>query len=169
MLFGFYFPLISARFLETERFWQTSLQEVSSIRQNFSVSTNLTEINLPPPPSHFQPHFTHRFYRYIVAGCFRFKPEDGLCSREVCQSSSPYKILGTHKRAKFCCCFGDLCNNNITDVNTSVSSTEDTVTPGYFLNCCHFCKDLDITNTMFKSVCVSMGVMSYFFVVDKNL
>lgn len=65
----------------------------------------------------------------IKQGCFRFKPEDGLCSREVCQSSSPYKILGTHKRAKFCCCFGDLCNNNITDVNTSVSSTEDTVTP----------------------------------------
>lgn len=29
----------------------------------------------------------------IKQGCFRFKPEDGLCSREVCQSSSPYKIL----------------------------------------------------------------------------
>lgn len=82
----------------------------------------------------FSAYFTHRFY--IRTGCFRFKPEDGLCSREVCQSSSPYKILGTHKRAKFCCCFGDLCNNNISDVNTSVSSAEDTVTPGcYILNC----------------------------------
>uniref|UniRef100_A0A8W8N753 Receptor protein serine/threonine kinase n=1 Tax=Magallana gigas TaxID=29159 RepID=A0A8W8N753_MAGGI len=78
-------------------------------------------------PSHFQPYFTHRFY--IRTGCFRFKPEDGLCSREVCQSSSPYKILGPTRGPNSAAASGDLCNNNISDVNTSVSLAEDTVTP----------------------------------------
>ncbi|XP_061181387.1 uncharacterized protein LOC133189957 [Saccostrea echinata] len=65
----------------------------------------------------------------IKQGCFQSKPDNGWCSEGVCKSSTPYKMLGTHKRAKFCCCTGSLCNNNISDVNVSVSSPVDTVTP----------------------------------------
>ncbi|XP_041371849.1 uncharacterized protein LOC121385295 [Gigantopelta aegis] len=55
--------------------------------------------------------------------------ENDMCEMNLCRSNTPPKRVKHNNEAKFCCCSGDRCNENVTDVyDPSLHTTE---TPPY--------------------------------------
>ena len=65
----------------------------------------------------------------LFAGCWI--AENDMCEMDVCRSNTPPKRVRHNNEAKFCCCSGDRCNENVTDVyDASLHTTESLPYPG---------------------------------------
>lgn len=66
----------------------------------------------------FKFSYYYLFFRYfsihIIKGCWNVAEKKGPCLQQQCVSTS---TAGTHMY--FCCCYGDLCNKNVT-INESI-------------------------------------------------